>query len=161
MSEANYKFYVQPCDKYGIVINGSSKKSIEEDFNVEGGFVRYKECKGLNTIGSAVVYTESYADSERLRVHVPSNLVHKPTTVTLTLYFIGENRYKCYDAFNAYLKNSPYHAYYDTARKKRLVFFVKDEIATDKSQWYGSHPYIEVNYKLSNIFGKTEDIEIQ
>ena len=160
MSEANYKFYVQPCDKYGVVIEGSSKKSIEEDFNVEEGQVRYKECKGLNTIGGANIYSESYADSERLRVYVPSNLTHKPTTVTLTLYFIGENRYKCYDAFNTYLKSSPYHTYYDTARKKKLVFFVKDEIATNASQWYGSHPYLEVSYKLSNIFGKTEDIEI-
>lgn len=153
MSE--YKFYMQECDKEGNILVGSEPKSLEEAF--QG--LRYKECKGLDTIGAANVYTESYADSDRLRVHVPRSLTHKPTTVTLTLYFIGERRYEGYNAFNAYLKGSPFHIYYDTARKKKLVFYVKDEIATDKSQWHGSHPYIEVSYKLSNIFGRTFDVE--
>lgn len=146
---------MQECDERGNVLADTSAKDLEVDFVG----LRYKECKGLDTIGAANVYTESYADSPRLRVHVPSNLTHKPTTVTLTLYFIGEERYASYKAFNAYLKASPFHVYYDTARKKKLVFYVKDEIATDKSQWYGSHPYIEVSYKLSNIFGMTFDVE--
>ena len=162
-NEHGYKFFLQECDKKGNVLVGTTPKSIEEDFNIEdgSGFVRYKECKGLNTTGSANIYTEQYADSDRLRVHVPENLTHKQTTVTLTLYFVGENRYKCYDAFNAYLKASPYHIYYDTARHKKLVFFVKDEISTNTSQWYGTYPYIEVQYKLANIYGQTFDVEQQ
>jgi hypothetical protein len=153
MSE--YKFYMQECDKEGNILVGTSPKDLEVDF----AGLRYKECKGLNTIGAANVYTESYADSNRLRVHVPSNLTNKATTVTLSLYFIGEDRYKVYDAFNEYLRNSPYHIYYDTARKKRFAFFVKEEISPSVSQWYGSTPYIEVSYKLSNIFGRTFDVE--
>lgn len=166
-NEHGYKFFLQECNSKGEILEETTPKSIEEDFNVTNesgvlrGFVRYKECKGLNTTGSANVYTEQYADSDRLRVYVPEKLTHKQTTVTLTLYFIGESRYKCYDAFNAYLKASPYHIYYDTARNKKLVFFVRDEISTDTSQWYGTHPYIEVQYNLANIFGQTFDVEQQ
>lgn len=156
MSALGYEFFMQECDKEGNVLAGSSPKNLEVDFSG----LRYKECKGLNTIGAANVFTESYADSNRLRVHVPSNLTNKATTITLSLYFVGEDRYKTYDAFNEYLRKSPYHIYYDSARKKKFAFFVKDEIAPSNSQWYGSTPYIEVSYKLSNIFGKTEDIEI-
>lgn len=107
-NEHGYKFFLQECDKKGEVLDGTTPKNIEEDFNMEdnSGLVKYKECKGLNTTGSANIYTEQYADSDRLRVHVPEKLTHKQTTVTLTLYFIGENRYKCYDEFNAYLKES-------------------------------------------------------
>lgn len=152
MSE--YKFYMQECDERGNVLADTRAKDLEVDFVG----LRYKECKGLDTIGAANVYAESYADSERLRVHVPSKLTHKPTTVTLTLYFIGDERYAVHDAFNDYLKASPFHVYHDTARNKKLVFYVKDEITTGKSQWYGNHPYIEVSYKLSNIFGRTFDV---
>ena len=153
---STYKFYMQACSNTGKPLAGAPLKDLEEDFKG----LRYKECKGLNKIGAPRVYTEEYSDSDRLRVHIPDNLKHKPTTVTLSLYFVGEDRYKVYDAFNAYLKESKYHIYYDSARKKKLVFFIKDEIGVGDSQWFGSTPYIQVEYKLSNIFGKTEDIEI-
>ena len=165
MKTNEYKFYMQATDHEGIPIEGAQIMDLEKDFKVEKdgvvvGQLRYKECKGLNEIGAARVYTEEYSDSDRLRVHIPDNLTHKPTTVTLTLYFVGEERYKVYDSFNTYLKGAKYHMYYDSARKKKLTFFVKDEIGVGESQWFGSTPYIQVEYKLSNIFGKTEDIEI-
>lgn len=152
------------CDNKGIPIVGARTMDLEKDFKIERdgvvvGQLRYKECKGLNEIGSARVYTEEYSDSDRLRVHIPDNLTHKPTTVTLTLYFIGEDRYNVYDSFNTYLKGSKYHIYYDTARKKKLIFFVKDGISVGESQWFWSTPYIQVSYKLSNIFGRTFDVE--
>ena len=162
--ESTYKFYMVACDNKGNPIAGAQTMDLEKDFKVEKngvvvGQLRYKECKGLNEIGAARVYTEEYSDSDRLRVHIPDNLTHKPTTVTLTLYFVGEDRYKVYDSFNTYLKESKYHIYYDSARKKKLTFFVKDEIGVGESQWFGSTPYIQVEYKLSNIFGRTFDVE--
>lgn len=162
--ESTYKFYMVACDNKGVPIEGAQTMDLEKDFKVEKdgvvvGQLRYKECKGLNEIGAARVYTEEYSDSDRLRVHIPDNLTHKPTTVTLTLYFIGEDRYNVYDSFNTYLKGSKYHIYYDTARKKKLIFFMKDEISVGESQWFGSTPYIQVAYKLSNIFGRTFDVE--
>ena len=162
--ESTYKFYMVACDNKGNPIVGAQTMDLEKDFKVEKngvvvGQLRYKECKGLNEIGAARVYTKEYSDSDRLRVHIPDNLTHKPTAVTLTLYFVGEDRYTVYDSFNAYLKGSKYHIYYDTARKKKLIFFVKDRISVGESQWFGSTPYIQVSYKLSNIFGRTFDVE--
>ena len=162
--ESTYKFYMVACDNKGNPIVGAQTMDLEKDFKVEKngvvvGQLRYKECKGLNEIGAARVYTEEYSDSDRLRVHIPDNLTHKPTAVTLTLYFVGEDRYTVYDSFNAYLKGSKYHIYYDTARKKKLIFFVKDGISVGEIQWFGSTPYIQVSYKLSNIFGRTFDVE--
>ena len=153
--ESTYKFYMVACDNKGVPIEGAQTMDLEKAF--EG--LRYKECKGLNKIGAPRVYTEEYSDSDRLRVHIPDKLTHKPTTVTLTLYFVGEDRYKVYDAFNAYLKEAKDHICDDNARKKKLTFFVKDEISVGDSQWFGSTPYIQVDYKLSNIFGRTFDVE--
>lgn len=152
---STYKFYMQAVDKNGEPLAGAPLKDLESDF----AGLKYKECKGLETIGEAMnIYTESYSDSDRLRTYVPSVITHKPTTVTLSLYFTGEDRYETYDDFNAYLKGASYFMYYDTARYKKLVFFVKDGISVSDTQWYGSIPYIQVDYKLSNIFGKTENI---
>ena len=153
--ESTYKFYMVACDNKGVPITGARTMDLERDFDG----LKYSSMEGIETIGAAKnIYSESYSDSDRLRVYVPDNLTHKPTTVTLTLYFVGENRYNVYDSFNAYLKGSKYHIYYDTARKKKLVFFVKDGISVGESQWYGSTPYIQVEYKLSNIFGRTFDV---
>ena len=153
--ESTYKFYMVACDNKGMPIKGAQTMDLERDFDG----LKYSSMEGIETIGAAKnIYSESYSDSDRLRVYVPDNLTHNPTTVTLTLYFVGENRYNVYDSFNAYLKGSKYHIYYDTARKKKLIFFVKDEISVKESQWYGSTPYIQVEYKLSNIFGRTFDV---
>ena len=154
--ESTYKFYMVACDNKGNPIDGAQTMDLEKDFNG----LKYSSMEGIETIGAAKnIYSESYSDSDRLRVYVPDNLTHKPTTVTLTLYFVGENRYNVYDSFNTYLKGSKYHIYYDTARKKKLIFFVKDGISVGESQWFGSTPYIQVEYKLSNIFGRTFDVE--
>lgn len=152
---STYKFYMQAVDKNGQPLSGAPLKDLEVDFLG----LKYRECKGLETIGAPQnIYTESYADSDKLRTYVPLVITNKPTTVTLSLYFTGEDRYKSYDEFNAYLRSSSYFMYYDTARYRKLVFFVKNEISVSDTRWYGSMPYIEVNYKLSNIFGKTENI---
>lgn len=146
---------MQAVDKNGEPLAGAPLKDLEKDFYG----LKYKECKGLETIGEANnIYTESFADSDKLRTYVPSVITHKPTSVTLSLYFTGEDRYKVYDAFNTYLKSASYFMYYDTARYMKLVFFVKDGISVSDSKWNGSTPYIQVDYKLSNIFGKTENI---
>lgn len=154
--ESTYKFYMVACDNKGEPIKGARTMDLERDFDG----LKYSSIEGIETIGEAKnIYSESYSDSDRLRVYVPDNLTHKPTTVTLTLYFVGKNRYNVYDSFNTYLKESKYHIYYDSARKKKLTFFVKDEIGVGESQWFGSTPYIRVEYKLSNIFGRTFDVE--
>lgn len=155
MSEFGYEFYMQECDKEGNILAGSTKKSLERDF--QG--LRYSKIDGIEALGAPKnVYSESYADADRLRVYAPKDIKHKETTVTLTLYFVGDNRFESLDAFNAYIKGG-FHRYWDTARNKWFAFYIKDELKPAESMWYGSVPYLRMDYKLTNIFGRTFDVE--
>lgn len=160
MSEYGYEFYMQECDKEGKVLAGSSPLNIEVDFKMEDGTcVRYSKIDGIEALGAPKnVYSESYADADRLRVYAPTEVKHKETTVTLTLYFMGAERHKLLDTFNAYIKGG-FHRYWDTARNKWFAFYVKDELKPAESMWYGATPYLRMDYELTNIFGRTFDVE--
>lgn len=160
MNEFGYEFYMQECDKRGVVLAGSEAKSIERDFGLsDGSVIRYSRLDGIEELGTPKnVYSESYADADRLRVYAPKDVKHKATTVTLTLFFVGDSRYKLLDEFNAYVK-SGFHRYWDTARGKWFAFYVGGELKPAVQMWYGSVPYLKMDYKLTNIFGRTFDIE--
>lgn len=155
MSEYGYNFYMQECDSKGEIIAGAALKNLEQDFDG----LRYSKIDGIEAIGAPKnVYSESFADSDRLRVYAPKDVKHKETTVTLTLYFVGENRFKSLYAFNEYIK-AGFHRYHDDARNKCFAFYLKDELKPAESQWHGSTPYLKMDYKLINIFGRTFDVE--
>lgn len=161
--ESTYKFYMQTINKDGSIPVDGITKNLEEDFKIliDGkvvGQLRYKECKGLNTIGKPRVYTEKYADSDRLRTHIPKNVTHDATTVDLVLYFLGEERHKVYDEFNEFITGG-YRKYWDTARNKAFDFYVYDSISVSNEKWYGGMPYFEVTYKLQNLNGKTTSVD--
>lgn len=160
MSALGYEFFMQECDKEGNVLVGSSPLNIEVDLKMEDGTcVRYSKIDGIEALGAPKnVYSESYADADRLRVYAPTEVMHKETTVTLTLYFLGAERHKLLDAFNDYIKRG-FHKYWDTARNKWFAFYIKDELKPAESMWYGSTPYLRMEYKLTNIFGRTFDVE--
>ena len=155
MNEYGYEFYMQECDSKGNILANSVRKSLERDF--EG--LKYSRIDGIEAFGSPKnVYSESYADADRLRVHAPKDIKHKETTVTLTLYFVGDNRFESLAAFNAYIGGG-FHRYWDTARNKWFAFYVKDELKPAESMWYGSTPYLKMDYKLVNVFGRTFDVK--
>lgn len=160
MSALGYEFFMQECDKSGNVLAGSSPLNIEVDLKMgDGTCVRYSKIDGIEALGAPKnVYSESYADANRLRVYAPTEVTHKETTVTLTLYFMGAERHKLLDAFNDYIKRG-FHKYWDTARNKWFAFYVKDELKPAESMWYGATPYLRMDYKLTNIFGRTFDVE--
>lgn len=160
MSEYGYEFFMQECDKEGEVLSGSSPLNIEVDIKLEDGTcIRYSKIDGIEAIGAPKnIYSESFADADRLRVYIPSVVKHKETVVTLTLYFIGESRQEVLNDFNRYITNG-FHRYWDTARNKWFAFYIKDELKPAESMWYGSTPYLRMDYKLVNIFGRTFDVE--
>ena len=160
MNTLGYEFYIQECDKEGNILDGSVAINLEVDLKMEDGTcVRYCKIDGIEALGAPKnVYSESYADADRLRVYAPTEVTHKETTVTLTLYFLGAERHKLLDAFNDYIKRG-FHKYWDTARNKWFAFYVNDELKPAESMWYGSTPYLRMDYKLVNIFGRTFDVE--
>lgn len=159
-SEYGYEFFMQECNNKGETLAGTSPKNLEKDFNIDGkGWVRYSKIEGIEAVGVPKnTYSESFADSDRLRVYAPKDVKHKETTVTITLYFLGKDKFKILDSFNAYIK-SGFHRYWDTARNKWFAFYVKDELKPAEQMWYGTTPYLKMDYKLVNIFGRTFDME--
>ena len=153
MKTNEYKFYMQATDSKGVALEGAPVKDLEVDF--EG--LRYLKATGLNDIGEARVYTETFADSDRTRVYIPSEVTHKQTSVTLSLVFVGKKRHETYDAFLAYITDG-FHAFWDTARNKRLVFYVESNISPSEELWSGSNPYLKLDITLKNVYGKTENI---
>lgn len=153
---SNFNVYIQECNKNGV--SDKEAKDIEKDFNVTGGKLLYKECKGLNDVGKVMnIYTEQYHDSNNVRVHFPENVVHEPTTITLTLLFVGDERAKVKDGFDSFIVQG-FHKYWDTVRKKTFVFYIADEIPVGEEMSKGSEKYMICSYKLKNIQGKTTDV---
>lgn len=146
-----YKFYMLAVDKNGNTLAGETVKDLEKDF----AGLKYCKAEGINAIGKARVYTEEYVDSDELRVYIPEEITNEATEITLTLYFVGESRYATYDAFNEYIRIG-FHKYYDSARNQEFIFFIEDEIKIKDELWYGSTPYLTVEYNLKNINGKTK-----
>jgi hypothetical protein len=153
---ANFKFYMQEVEW-----NGSEYATIGEPKDLEKDFdgLRYEKCQGLDAIGSARIYKEEYADSDRLRVFIPTELTNEATEVNLSLYFIGENRRKTFDSFCEYIRKGC-HLYYDNVRKKKLYFYVEKPIKINEDENKGSKPYINAIFTLQNIFGKTSEATI-
>lgn len=151
MSNHGYKFYMQECTKDGVLIG--TQRDLEIDFDG----LRYAKCEGIDAFGKPRIYTESYADSDNLRVYIPDELTNDATKITFTFYFVGDNRQKTYYEFVDYVRNG-YHVYHDTARNKKFIFVVVDEIKPATEVWHGSTPYMELKLQVQNLNGKTFDV---
>jgi hypothetical protein len=143
------------CLKNGDIKSNTAVKDLEADFI---GLV-YSKCEGLHTLGAAKnIYEEKYSDSDELRVLVPEVILREATTVKLTLFFVGADRYSVRDDFNNYIKNG-FHKYWDNARKRMFQFYVSKELPIGEEKWYGSEPYLKCEYTLNNIHGETVNEE--
>lgn len=132
-----------------------------EEIDIEDEFpgLRYLKATGLNDIGAAKnLYTEEYADSDRIRVYLPpdGNYANQGTTVKMTFIVIGdaERRQQTMTDFFDYVRKG-IHRYADTARRREFDFIVKDEISVSEEKWHGSHPYVEFTITLQNLNGCT------
>lgn len=146
----DFKFYMQQCSKSGVLIDGT-KKDLETDF--EG--LKYSSLSGIETLGAAKnIYEETYSDASKVRVYMPEQVEREATEITLTLYFIGKNRFKTYRDFNDYISGK-FLKYWDTARNRGFMFYSKNEIKVSEGIWYGSNPYLKCEYALQNVNGST------
>lgn len=150
-NESDYYIFMRRCDKSGNNLEESSK-DLEWDFPG----LKYMSLKGLDSIGDPKIYVEEYADSDTLRTYIPKDVKNSPIECELTLAFVGAYRYDVYYNFNEYVRQG-YHRYFDSVRKKALIFFVNDKIEPTEEMWKGSTPYLQVTYKLKSIKGHAVD----
>lgn len=138
------------------------KKEADETWiNIESTYtgLRYKECKGLEDKGKPKnIYTESYADSDTLRVYMPDVVLRESTTITFSFVFVGENRKSVYESFFAYVSNGKLY-YYDTARKKKAYMILKEALTITEDVYKGSTPYMIVDFKFTNLWGECKPVD--
>lgn len=151
MANGEFIHYMQRID-----IPNQPLYDIEEEFKG----VLYCKAEGMNAIGEAKnVYTEDYAESDKIRYYLPptdDDYANKATVINMTFLIYGKpiERQRVYDRFTDYVRKGA-HRYYDTARQRELRFIVKDEITVSDERWHGTTAYIEVTIPLQNIYGHT------
>ena len=148
-----YKFYIQRVEK---LQDGTYSPVPSTIIDLESRFkgLKYSKLTGLNDIGKAKnIYTEKYADGDKLRVYIPQTIQSEATSMTLTIYFFGKDRQSVFADFANEIK-SGIHRYWDTARNMYFDFFVDDELKPTDENWYKGEPYFKVDVKMKNIYGR-------
>lgn len=146
---------MQQCTDKWTLIEGT-KKDLEVDFKG----LRYIKADGLNAIGETRVYTEEYADSEQIRVYIPPTPTHKQTTVTFEFAVVGDTydaMYKVYSDFLDFCMDKRM-AYWDTARKRRLYFYVTSAVKPKEELLKNQKKCLRFELLVNNIFGTTNKI---
>lgn len=154
MAQKDIKFYMQ---KEKPFVEGEPTEKVydlEKDFSG----LKYSSCKGLLSKGRRKnIYTESYHDSDELRVWQGEEVFREATSISFTFYFIGEDRQSVYQSFYDYVKNGKIR-YWDTKRKKEALLVFQEAIEVSEDAYKGSTPYIMVDFKFQNLWGETQDV---
>lgn len=141
------KFYMQK--------DGEDAKDLEADFVG----LKYSKCTGLLAKGKIKnKYTETYAESDELRIDEGDDITREATNITFTFFFVGDKRIKTYDAFYNYVKSGKIK-YHDTQRKKQAFLSLMEAVEPSEDIWVGSTPYIKADFKFQNLWGECKDYE--
>lgn len=158
---SQYTHYMKRVD-----IDGATTYDIESHFT---GLL-YERAEGMNDVGKAKnIYTETYADSDSLRVSLPKHnsgsvMVHSVNDIAneatkITMYFLvvgtASQRQTTIKNFRDYVRTG-IHRYWDDARNLEFDFIVQEEFKVSDERWHGSQPYVEVAVPMQNINGKTK-----
>lgn len=142
------KFYMQKDGEDAI-------KDLEADFVG----LKYSKCTGLLAKGKIKnKYTETYAESDELRIDEGDDITREATNITFTFFFVGDKRIKTYDAFYNYVKSGKIK-YHDTQRKKQAFLSLMEAVEPSEDIWVGSKPYIKADFKFQNLWGECKDYE--
>lgn len=161
------KFYLQRYlrDATGAYKEDGAQRSLEDDF----GYIRYKSMTGINSIGKQKgVYSESYPESDAVRVWVNENPSMEQIEHTLTVYSFGSAPSSpSSDDIPSLVKamEDSIHTLYvflcgalilwgDEYRQRKALLYVSDAISptTDNIK---DIPYLQCDIKFKNVFGRT------
>ena len=119
----------------------------------------FAKVSGLSDKGKPKnIYTEEYADSDALRVHLPETVYREATKIVLSLVFVGENRRDIYDSFYNYVNGEKLY-YWDSARNRKASMVLEEPIEIDEDILVGSQPYIVVDFRFRNLYGECEKVD--
>lgn len=143
-----YKFYISRK------VDGSwdSAVSIEEYFDG----LRYLKCTGLSDYGKIKnIYTESYAETDELRVYFPETVARENTEIELRLMFTGDDRRDVYDSFLTYISGCRIK-FWDDCRNREVEMILVEAVTLSDDILIGGEPYIIVSFNFTNCNGQSK-----
>lgn len=158
-----YKFYIQ---KYGRKYWDKNKSQYVEEakgelIDIEAQFkCKYVKFEGLSETGKVKnIYTETYAESEELRMYIPDEVLYENTDISLTLLFspYSENDSDVQDNERAFFEYVSGHKieYHDTFRNRYVSLLLLNKPEVVGEVLYGGSRYREVKYTFKNIYGRS------
>ena len=159
----NYKFYIQ---KYGRKYWDKNKSQYVEEakgelIDIEAQFkCKYVKFEGLSETGKVKnIYTETYAETEELRMYIPDEVLYENTDMSLTLLFspYSENDSDVQDNERAFFEYVSGHKieYHDTFRNRYVSLILLNKPEVIGEVLYGGSRYREVKYTFKNIYGRS------
>ena len=158
-----YKFYIQ---KYGRKYWDKNKSQYVDEakgelIDIEEQFkCKYVKFEGLSETGKVKnIYTETYAETEELRVYIPDEVLYENTELSLTLLFApdSENDSDVQNnerAFFEYISGRKIE-YHDTFRNRYVSLLLLNKPEVVGEVLYGGSRYREVKYTFRNIYGRS------
>ena len=161
----SYKFYIQ---KYGRKYWDKNKSQYVEEakgelIDIEAQFkCKYVKFEGLSETGKVKnIYTETYAETEELRMYIPDEVLYENTDMSLTLLFspYSENDSDVQDNERAFFEYVSGHKieYHDTFRNRYVSLLLLNKPEVIGEVLYGGSRYREVKYTFKNIYGRSFD----
>ena len=158
-----YKFYIQ---KYGRKYWDKNKSQYVEEakgelIDIEAQFkCKYVKFEGLSETGKVKnIYTETYAETEELRMYIPDEVLYENTDMSLTLLFspYSENDSDVQDNERAFFEYISGHKieYHDTFRNRYVSLLLLNKPEVVGEVLYGGSRYREVKYTFKNIYGRS------
>ena len=158
-----YKFYIQRYSRkhWNKETSQYDKEDIGELIDIEEQFkCKYVKFEGLSETGKVKnIYTETYAETEELRVYIPDEVLYENTDLSLTLLFspYSENDSDVQDNERAFFEYVSGHKieYHDTFRNRYVSLLLLNKPEVVGEVLYGGSRYREVKYTFKNIYGRS------
>ena len=159
----NYKLYIQRYSRkhYNKETGKYDKEDIGELIDIEEQFkCKYVKFEGLSETGKVKnIYTETYAETEELRMYIPDEVLYDNTDMSLTLLFspYSENDSDVQDNERAFFEYVSGHKieYHDTFRNRYVSLLLINKPEVVGEVLYGGSRYREVKYTFKNIYGRS------
>lgn len=129
----------------------------EPDTDIEKKFsgLYYLSCKGLSAKGKIKnIYTETYAETDELRVFLPEHVSRDNVDIEFTFGFSGKNRRNTYDDFIDWISGYKIK-YWDTCRNREVQMILIENIEPSDDELIGSEPFMKATFKFKNLNGQT------
>ena len=159
----SYKFYIQKYSRkhYNKETGKYDKEDIGELIDIEEHFkCKYVKFEGLSETGKVKnIYTETYAETEELRVYIPDEVLYENTDLSLTLLFAPDsaNDSDVQNNERAFFEYVSGHKieYHDTFRNRYVSLLLINKPEVVGEVLYGGSRYREVKYTFKNIYGRS------